>query len=148
MKKNSNNLLQGLVALLGIFVLFLLIRMPMLEGRAKDLNLFQIYSDPFILYGYAAAIVFFVGLYKTFKLLGFIGQNDFDSAVSASKSIKYCAVALGIFIGAAAVYISQTHHKDDDPAGFIGMCMVLILINIGVYFLATKFEKRFLQKLH
>lgn len=147
MNKKISLLPQSIIFLLGIFVLFLLIKMPQLEGRAQGLNLLQIYSDPLILYVYAASLVFFVGLYKTVKLLGFLGQNHLPDAVSALKSIRLCAVALAVFILAAGVYISQSHHQDDDPAGFLGMCMLLIAINIAVYFLANRYEKQFLHKL-
>ena len=73
---------------------------PRPEGRAKNLDLFSIYADPFILYGYAAASVpFFVALYKAFKLLGYIGQNRLFSpnAVKALKNIKYAAILLNYF---------------------------------------------------
>jgi hypothetical protein len=41
----------------------MLLRLPLLEGRAKDLDLFSIYADPFIWYGYITAIPFFMALY-------------------------------------------------------------------------------------
>ena len=62
MKKSSTIFLQGVVVLIGIVALAILIRFPSTEGRAKNLDLFRIYSDPFILYGYAASIPFFIAL--------------------------------------------------------------------------------------
>jgi hypothetical protein len=70
MKRISIVFLQAVIVLIGIVALVILIRFPLTEGRAANLDLFSIYSDPFILYGYAASIVFFVALYKAFKLLG------------------------------------------------------------------------------
>lgn len=58
MKKSSTVFLQAVVVLVAILALFLLIRMPMTEGRAAHLDIFHIYTDPFILYGYAASIAF------------------------------------------------------------------------------------------
>jgi len=103
-----------------------MIRFPSTEGRAENLDMFSIYFDPFILYAYAASIPFFIALYKAFKLLGYIGQNKAFSLNSARtlKSIKYCAIVLDVLIVTAGIYIRIFHNKDDDPAGFLAMCIV------------------------
>ena len=62
MKRTSTIFLQAVIVLIGIIALAILIRFPLTEGRAANLDLFNIYSDPFILYGYVASITFFVGL--------------------------------------------------------------------------------------
>ena len=143
MKKISIVFLQAVVVLIGLVALAFLIWFPLLEGRATNLDLFSIYSDPFILYGYAASIAFFVALYKAFRLLGYIGQNKVFSsnAVKALRSIKYCAIVLSILIVIAGVYIKISHHKDDDPAGFIAMCIVTTFVSIVVATAAAIFEK-------
>jgi len=79
MKKISIVFLQSVVVLIGLVALAILIRLPLSEGRAQNLNLFRIYFDPFILYGYASSIAFFVALYKAFRLLGNIRQNKLFS---------------------------------------------------------------------
>ena len=129
--------------LIGMVALAILIRFPLTEGRATNLDLFSIYSDPFILYGYAASIAFFVGLYNAFKLLGYIGQNKVFSSnsVRALKNIKYCAVILSILIVLAGLYIKIFHDKDDDPAGFLAMCIVTTFASIVVATAAAIFEK-------
>lgn len=134
MKKTSILFLQGVVVLIGILALFLLIRFPMMEGRAQNLDLFSIYSDPFILYGYASSIAFFIALYKAFRLLGYIAQEKLFSTASIKtlRSIRYCAIASGILIVLAGLYIMIFHHKDDDPAGFLGMCILTTFICIAV----------------
>lgn len=126
--------LQAVVVLFGILAIFILIRFPLTEGRAVNLDLFSIYSDPFILYGYASSITFFVALYKAFRLLGYIGKNKLytQQSIKALRSIKYCAILLSILIALAGIYIRIFHHKDDDPAGFLVLCMVTILISIAV----------------
>src|ERR1043166_3214860 len=126
MKRISTIFLQAVIVLIGIVAFAILIRFPLTEGRAANLDFFSIYSDPFILYGYAASILFFVALYKAFKLLGYIGQNKVFSsnAVGALKSIKYCAILLSIFIVMAGIFIRINHAKEDDPAGFIALCIV------------------------
>jgi hypothetical protein len=95
------------------------------------------------LYGYAASIAFFIGLYKAFKLLGYIGQNKVFSSnsVNALKSIKYCAIVLSILIVAAGLYISIFHSKEDDPAGFLAICIVTTFASIVVATAAAIFGK-------
>lgn len=143
MKRISIIFLQAVVVLIGIIALAILIRVPLTEGRATNLDLLSIYLDPLILYGYAASIAFFVALYKAFKLLGYIGQNKVFSlnAVKSLKSIKYCAIILGFLIVLAGLYIRVFHHKDDDPAGFIAMCIVTTFVSVVVATAAAIFEK-------
>lgn len=143
MKRISIIFLQAAVVLIGIVALAILIRFPLTEGRAANLDLFSIYADPFILYGYVASIAFFVALYKAFRLLGYIGQNKVFSsnAVGALKSIKYCAIILSILIVIAGLYIKISHNKEDDPAGFLAMCIVTTFVCIVVATAAAIFEK-------
>jgi hypothetical protein len=143
MKRISIIFLQAVVVLIGIVALAILIRFPMTEGRAQNLDLFSIYADPFILYGYASSFVFFVALYKAFKLLGYIGQNKLFSlnSVRTLRSIKYCAIIFTILIVLAGLYIRIFHNKDDDPAGFLAMCMVMTFISIAFATALAVFEK-------
>lgn len=143
MKRISTMFLQAVVVLIGIVALAILIRLPLTEGRAANLDVVSIYADPLIMYGYAASIAFFVALYKAFKLLGYIGQNQVFSSnsVNALKSIKYCAIVLSVLIVAAGIYIRIAHNKDDDPAGFIAMCIVTTFACIVVATAAAIFEK-------
>ena len=143
MKRPSILFLQAVIVLIGIVALVILIRFPLTEGRAANLDLFSIYFDPFILYGYAASIAFFVALYKAFKLLGYVGQNKVFSSnsVRALKGIKRCAIVLGILIVMAGLYIRITHNEEDDPAGFLAICIVTTFVSIVVATAAAIFEK-------
>ena len=143
MKQSSTIFLRGVIVLIGIVALAIMIRFPSTEGRAANLDLFNIYSDPFILYGYAASIPFFIALYKAFKLLGYIGQNKAFSlnSVRTLRSIKYCAIVLSIFIVMAGLCIRIFHDKDDDPAGFLAMCIVTTFVSLVVATAVAVFEK-------
>ena len=143
MKQSSTIFLQVVIVLIGILTLAIMIRFPLMEGRATKLDLFSIYSDPLILYGYAASIPFFIALYKTFKLLGYIGQNKAFSlnSVRTLRSIKYCTIVLSILIVMAGLYIRIFHNKDDDPAGFLAMCIVTTFVSLIVATAAAVFEK-------
>lgn len=120
-----------------------MIRFPLTEGRAVNLDLLSIYSDPFILYGYAASIAFFVALYKAFRLLGYIGQNRVftSDSVRVLRGIKYCGIVLSILIVMAGLYIRLTHNEDDDPAGFLAICIVTTVVSIVVATAAAIFER-------
>lgn len=143
MKRSSTIFLQAVIVLIGIVALAIMIRFPLTEGRAANLDLLSIYADPFIIYGYVASIAFFVALYQAFKLLGHIGQNKVFSrnSVKALRTIKYCAIAVSISIVMAALYIRIFHAKDDDPAGFIAIAILATFISIVIATAATVFEK-------
>jgi hypothetical protein len=143
MKRSPTIFLQVVIVLIAIVALAIMIRFPLTEGRAANLDLFSIYSDPLIMYGYVASIAFFVALYQAFKLLGYIGQNKVFSlnSVKALRNIKYCAIALSILIVMAILYIRIFHNKDDDPAGAIAMGILATFISIVVASAAAVFEK-------
>src|SRR3990167_2485016 len=143
MKRSSTLSLQVVIVLIGIVALAILIRFPLTEGRAANLDLFSIYADPFIIYGYLASIAFFVALYQAFKLLEYIGQNKVFSlnSVRALRNIKYCAIILSILIVMAGLYIRIFHATDDDPAGFLAICIVTTFISIVVATVAAVFER-------
>ncbi|KKR28232.1 MAG: hypothetical protein UT61_C0054G0004 [Candidatus Woesebacteria bacterium GW2011_GWA1_39_8] len=147
MKRSSTIFLRVVVVLVGIVALFIMIRFPLTEGRAVNLDLFSIYSDPFIIYGYVASIPFFVALYQAFKLLRYIGQNKVFSlnSVKTLRTIKYCAIIQGALIVMAAIYIRLSFSfksiTDEDPAGFIAMSIVVTFISIVIATAAAVFEK-------
>lgn len=144
MRKTSTIFFQIIILLIGIVALASIIRFPLTEGRAANLDLFSIYADPFIIYGYLASIFFFIAWYKAFKLLGYIGQNKLLSlnSVKALRTIKYCAIVLSTLIVLAGVYIRVFHAADDDPAGFLAMCILATFISIVIATTASIFERR------
>lgn len=143
MKRGLTIFLQIVVILLGMVVLAFMIRFPLTEGRATNLDLFSIYTDPFLAYGYLASIAFFIVLYQVFKLLGYIRQNKVFSpnSMKALRTIKYCSILLCILILIAGLYIRIFHAADDDPAGFLALCIVTIFIFIVIATAATVFGK-------
>jgi hypothetical protein len=143
MKNSSTIFLQGVLALIGILALVIMIRVPLTEGRASNLDLFSIYTDPFILYVYMASIPFFIALFKSFKLLGYLRENKAftQNSIKDLSSIRYWALILSIFIVIAGIYIRIFHHRDDDPAGFLAMCFVATIASLVVATITTVFEK-------
>src|SRR3989344_5922983 len=143
MKRGSTIFLKVVIVLIGIVTLAVMIRFPLTEGRAVNLDLFSIYSDPFIVYGYLASIPFFVALYQAFTLLGYIGKNKVFSlsSVKALRNIKYCAIIQNILIVMAILYIRTSRNIDDDPAGFIAIGILATFISIVIATAAAVFEK-------
>ena len=142
MKRISIVFLQAVIVLIGIVALVILIWTPLTEGRATNLDVFSIYSDPFILYVYVASIAFFIILYKAFMLLNYIGQHRVfsSSSIKILKSIKYCAIVLIILIVMAGVYIRLFHNPDDDPVGFLAICALSVFVSIVTAATANVFE--------
>ena len=133
MKRISTAFLQTVIVLIGIVALIILIWFPLTEGRATHLDLFSTYADPFILYA----------LYNAFRLLGYIGQNKVFSTNSVKnlKNIKHCAILLSILIVVAGLFIRLTHNTEDDPAGFLAICIVTTFVAIVVATAVAVFEK-------
>lgn len=143
MKQFSIVFLQAVLILIGLVTLALLIYLPLTEGRATNLDLIDIYSDKFILYGYITSIPFFVALYNAFKLLRYIGQNKVFSTISVKtlRNIKYCAIVLSSLVVVAGLIIRFTHDKEDDSAGFLAICIVTTFASVVVATAAAIFEK-------
>lgn len=122
MKKGSTLFLKFVLCLIAIGVLFGMIWFPKNEGRAVNLDLISIYTDPLIIYCYIASVSFFFGLYQAFKLLNLIDANKAftQGAVNTIKNMKFASLALIGFIVLAMVYIRFFIH-DDDTAGPIAL---------------------------
>ena len=118
LKRGSTLFLKVVILLIAIGVLAGMIRFPQTEGRATNLDLISIYTDPFIIYIYIASTPFFIGLYQAFKLLNFIDANKAFSqdAVNTLKNMKFASLSLIGFIALAVLYI-RFFAKGDDPAG-------------------------------
>lgn len=142
-KRISVVFLQAVIVLIAMVTLLLLIWFPLTEGRATNLDWVSIYTDKLIVYGYVSSTAFFVALYQAFKLLGYIGNNKVFSAgaVKRIRNIKYCAILLGILIVMAGIYIRIFHDPDDDPAGFIALCIMTTFGCTVVATAAAIFEK-------
>jgi hypothetical protein len=41
----------------------------------------------------------------------------------------------------AGIYIKFAHHKDDDPAGFLAMCIVMTFISVAIATAVAVFER-------
>jgi Protein of unknown function (DUF2975) len=143
-KRGSTVFLQVAIVLIGLGVLALMLWEPHLEGRNAHATLFEIYfKDPFLAYAYLASIAFFGALYQAFTLLGYIRQNQVFSldSVRALRTIKYCAIALVVMIGAAVAYLFIAMRGKDDIAGGVAMGVLMISLSVVIATAAAVFER-------
>jgi hypothetical protein len=142
MKRSSTLFLQLVIVLIGIGALALMLWEPHVEGRNAHATLFEIYfNDPFLAYAYVASIPFFVALYQAFKVLGYAGQNKVFSqaAVTALRTIKYCAIALIGFVAVGEIFIM--FGNSDDRAGGVFMGVLITFGSIVMATAAAMFER-------
>lgn len=149
MKRMAIQFFQILIVLISLIVLLMLLFLPMNEGRAKNLDLFHNYADPFILFCYLTSIAFFAAMYHAFKLLGYYQQNEWcaGKTIQALRSLRYISIVGIVLIVAAGTYIKFNHAEEDDPAGFLAICFVTTLLSIAVVIIAVKLENKLLNTL-
>ncbi|HMO84456.1 MAG TPA: DUF2975 domain-containing protein [Lacipirellulaceae bacterium] len=146
MKRSSTLFLQAVVVLIGLGALALLILGPQVEGRNAHATQFEVYfKDPFLAYAYVASIAFFTALYQAFRVLGYAGKNQIFSpaAVTALRTIKYCALTLIGFVVVSVVFMPLDGPEDRPPG--VMMRVIAIFGSIVVAAAAALFE-RILQK--
>lgn len=143
MKRGSTIFLKAVIISIAVVALAFIIRFPLTEGRAVGLDLFSIYSDPFIVYAYVASVPFFIALYQAFKLLGYIGQDKVFSlsSMKALRIIKYCAIAIPGFIVVGEACLIITQHGKDDMAGPLALGILTTFVSIVIATAAAVFEK-------
>lgn len=142
MKRGSTLFLKVVLLIIAIAALTGMIIFPQTEGKAANLDLFSIYSDPLIIYSFIASIPFFFGLYQAFKLLNLIDDNKAFSqkAVNTLRNMKLASVGLIGFILIALIWI-RFFANGDDPAGpmAVGIVQTFAIAVIGTA--AAVFQK-------
>lgn len=127
MKKSSAVFFQAITVLIGIGALAFMLLEPHLEGRNAHATLYQIYfNDLFLACAYTASIPFFVALYQTFRLFGYLGHKIFlPQCLKALRTIRYCMITLLCFLVVAEAYLFIVRPGDDIAGGvFIGLLMI------------------------
>jgi hypothetical protein len=142
MKQGSTLFLKFVILLIAAVALAGLIVFPQLEGRAANLDLISIYRDPFILYGYVASIPFFTALFQAFKLLGHVDKNTIFSqpAVRSVRIIKYCAIAIPVFILGGEAFI-LLNADGDDFAGPVALGIYATFASLVIATAVAIFER-------
>lgn len=143
-KPASTTFLKAVILLLGMGALALCIfAVPSIVSFAAELYPEHAYLKALVMIDlYGAAVPFYIALYQTFRLLGYIDQNMAfsEASVQVLKNIKHCAVAIsGIFvIGLPLFYLMA--EKDDAP-GIIVIGMILIFASLVIAVFAAVLQK-------
>ena len=127
--KRETLFLKIAVILMGLPVLALCIfLLPEIAEYFAELNpKLDFLQYPFLIGLYVTAIVFFVALFQTLKLLSYIDKNQAFSelSVKALKNIKYCAITISALYVVFMPLIYLMAEIDDAP-GIILIGMVII----------------------
>jgi hypothetical protein len=140
-RRSSTAFLQVVIALVGVGVLAFMLWEPQVEGVNAHATFFQKYFSVFVAYVYIGSIPFFVALYQAIKLLGYVRTNKVFSqeAVRALRTIKYCALAVIVFVGVSVVFMIGGD-REDRPGG-IFMRMLVAFPSIIVATAAAMLER-------
>lgn len=90
---------------------------------------------PILIGMYAAMIPFFIALYQTLKLLGYIDRNEAFSklSVKALKTIKYCAITISILFVLELPFLHLLTKADDAPGILIGIVVIFASLVVAVF---------------
>jgi len=132
MKKGSTLFLKIVIYAIGALVLgiciFALPRIIVSDNTG--------YYVPILLGLYVTAVPFFIALYQSLKLLGYIDKNTAFSelGVRALGNIKYCAVVISGLFALGMPYIFYAADLDDAP-GVVLIALIIIFASavIGVF---------------
>jgi hypothetical protein len=142
MTRGSTLFLKLILLLIALVALTGLIVFPRLEGRATNLDLVSIYTDPFILYGYVASVPFFFALLQAFRLLGYVETDAIFSqaAIRAVRVIKYCALAIVGFVVGGLFWI-WVMAQGDDATGPTTVGLMAIFASVVIATATGVFEQ-------
>jgi hypothetical protein len=132
MKQGSTLFLRGAVGLIGLVILGLCIFALPAGIRSDQTGGYW----PILMGMYVTAIPFFVALYQSWKLLGYIDTGKAFSLISvrALKVIGYCALIIGGLYLAGMPYIYLVADKDDAPGVIlIGLVIIFASVVIAVF---------------
>jgi hypothetical protein len=138
MKKGSTLFLKGVIYAIGLGVLVMCIYVfPKIIGE------FQIGGyDPILIGMYLPAIPFFIALYQSLKLLGYIDSNNAFSTLSAQalRRIKYCGITISALYIIGMPFIFNVADKDDAP-GVVAIALIIIFASFVIATFAGVLQK-------
>lgn len=142
MNRNLILFLKFIVLLVGALVLTFMLWEPHLEGRNVNADLFTIYfRDSFLAYAYIGSIPFFVALYQSFKLLGYVGEKNVSSQRRALQIIKYCGLLLFMVVIGGEIFLFSMGVEENPPVLMMGL--IGTVISLGIANIAAVLEKKY-----
>lgn len=134
-RKGATLILKITLFVLGSIVILLSIfAFPSLwRGGSAEFPSVDYVFPPLIIGLYATTIPFFIALWQTLKLLGYIDKNKTfsDLSVRALKNIKHCAIIIGILYMGGLPLLYPIAEADDAPGllviGFVIACVPIVV---------------------
>lgn len=145
-KKIFGFLLKAFLVLLSVLLLVWAVVMPQLEGRAAGLSLWEIYTDPFVLYAYLPVLLMLASIFLGLKMVRNWSQNNTLSNQKVAVPLKHLFWWQSILILGAGVYILFFNDPKEDAAGFLALCFLAFILNVGLACAMGRLVKRLGQK--
>jgi hypothetical protein len=137
MKKGSTFFLRAVIIVMGLVVLALeIFALPSIyKGGSAEYPEASRALLTIMAIMYISAIPFYIALWQTLKLLGYIDKNIAfsDLSVKALKNIKYCAIAVSVAYFVIVPFLIPIAEADDAPGlvligGVIACAPVVIAV--------------------
>jgi hypothetical protein len=138
MKQGSTHFLRGVILLIVLVVAILCCYVLPAIIISDHVG----YYRPILLGMYIPAVPFFIALYQSWKLLGFIDKNKTFSneSVNALKNIKYCATIIGVLYTTGMPYIFYAADRDDAP-GVVAIGCIIIFASFVIAVFSAVLQK-------
>jgi hypothetical protein len=138
MKRSTTVFLRVVVFLIGAVVLGLCVFLLPYGIMTDQVG----YYRPILIGMYVPAIPFFIALYQSWKLLGYIDANTAfsDLSVKALKNIKYCGLSISALYTLGMPYIFYAADRDDAP-GVVAIALIIIFASLVIAVFAGLLQK-------
>lgn len=138
MKRSSTAVLKAAVFLVGLPVLAVCIYgLSRFDPNSPYWALPELENlqYPLLIGMYIGMIPFFIALYQSLKLLGYIDRNQAFStfSVKAIRNIKRCAIAIIIVYLIEMPFLYMLTMADDAPAIIMGLFVIFASLVVAVF---------------
>lgn len=144
MKRGTTIFLRIAVIMIGLPILGICIFwLPWIGNRLAEMKPEFAYLEyPFLIGLYATALAYFIALYQTIKLLGYIDKNNAFSELSieALKKIKFCAFAISLLYAIGMPFLIGIAQEDDAP-GLAALGLVIGFAAFAIALFAAVLQK-------
>lgn len=129
MERGSTIFLRAAICFIGLVALLICMVAFRSGISASDAD----YYRPIVLGLLVPAMPFFIALFQTLKLLGYIDKNKAfsEQSIRSIRIIKLCAVAISGIFAAGMPYIYYAADRDDAP-GVVAIALVIVFASFVI----------------
>ena len=138
MKRGPTFFLRAVIILIGAGVLGVCVFVLPI-GIMSDITG---YYKPLLIGMYVPAVPYFIAMYQSIKLLGYIDKNIAfsDLSVQALRYIKQCGIAISALYAVGMPYIFYAADRDDAP-GVVAIGLIIIFASAIIAVFAAVLQK-------